>query len=265
MKAFSMTPSGKTLPKTTARTTARTMLRTTLRTTGHNPTRTRAGIAACTLIVAAAMGLHPGENALAQEGDAKTDGFYVRATGGLNILSSGGYEVETADGTANTSDADYQTGYAFGGSAGYEWANGLALEGEIMYRRNDYNGFEATGLGTVASGDLASLSLMGNVIYAFPGLGGNGRLRPYIGAGAGIVQEIDTDITLDNGDTLTLSGDGFAWQAMAGLRWQFSRRWRARVEARYFDGSDAALTADAATLRPDYTPLSVLLSLGYGF
>ncbi len=85
---------------------------------------------------------------LAATGYAYAEGVTLKVFGGLNFLGD-----ESHDGQINTTtftgsygtgrsgftgetEFDSDTGYVFGGAVGYQWDNGLILEVEAAYRRN---------------------------------------------------------------------------------------------------------------------------------
>lgn len=52
---------------------------------------------------------------------------------------------------------------------------------------------------------------------------------------------------------------------MGGLSWQFSPRWDANFEGRFFNSDDIGLESDAATIPTNYGPANISLGLGYRF
>ena len=84
------------------------------------------------------------------------EGVTLKVFGGLNFLGDESHEGEiqtsrftgsyTTGGYGFIGDAEFDadTGYVFGGAVGYQWDNGLILEVEAAYRRNQ---LDIDGLG----------------------------------------------------------------------------------------------------------------------
>jgi len=159
-------------------------------------------------------------------------GPYVTVIAGyldLQTQSVGGLELE------------YDDGFAVGGALGRRINRFLRLETEYLYRENDFEGLaDATGVGTTSIGDLTSHTVMVNGFLDLPI--GNGRIVPYIGAGAGVsgidselVQQSDSglnDFEVGNFDST------FAFQWMAGVSVRTIANAEFFAEYRYFEAND---------------------------
>ena len=184
-------------------------------------------------------------------------GPYMQVIGLYVAPSTSGYSGKFYD---TRYDADLKTDSGFGllAAVGYGADTGLRGEIEIGYRKIDFdkltkvspNEFEVPGLGTLRGdrldpyeGDIATLSLVGNGIFAFEA----GRLRPYIGLGLGVARHDSTaaaqtpSVELVGAGRirlpLTRSSESdwvLAYQAMAGVAFALSDSVEARIGYRYF-------------------------------
>lgn len=148
-------------------------------------------------------------------------GLYIGAAGGAGFLQNErirGFSPSSVTATApSPSGMGYKTGYVGLGSIGYGFGNGVRLEIEGSYRKND-RGFGSAPAGvTGRSGDERKIGGMGNVLFDMDI--GSPYVFPYLGAGAGY-QSV--------GQKLTQTGPGyveriddtkgaFAYQAMFGV------------------------------------------------
>src|ERR1700759_5572946 len=114
-------------------------------------------------------------------------GFYVGVEGGANWLLNNSFTPNfSVLGTSlsGTSSAQYNTGWAVGGMAGYDFV-GPRVELEGLYRSN--TGTTSTTLLGVALGNggitVNQTSVMANVYYDFMA---DQAFTPYVGAGAGV-------------------------------------------------------------------------------
>jgi opacity protein-like surface antigen len=150
----------------------------------------------------------------AQSWDPRVQGVYVGAGIGANYLSD---QSETILG--RSTDIGFDWGWVGVLSVGYGFGNGLRLEVEGSYRRNDVDTIKQAGRGSFRSlgGHAYSYGAMVNVLYDF-NLGG---VVPYVGAGAGyIVHGFDSVRGVaSDGTRIALDGDegNFAYQAIVGI------------------------------------------------
>ena len=146
---------------------------------------------------------------------------------------------------------DFHDGYYVGGVLGYKFCNQFRIEGELSYQRNESKSFEMTHryLGfsdngsvefkdctlekTKLKGHLRSWSYMANVLYDFNvNCLQKFLLTPYVGLGVGY-----THFTSHLNDYVcqghkTCAGR-FAYQAIAGLKYQVSPTLEVGVDYRY--------------------------------
>ena len=183
------------------------------------------------------------------------DRWYVGATAGLvtNDASSLNLDVEGLDGRAA---ADTDNGYTMGAVFGREFDGRWRLEGEFRYRTNEFASVDLPDGSRIGNGDFSSGALGLNGYWLFGDT--DASWRPFVGAGLAWMQEIDLDLADDpvNG---SYSGDGTAWQLMAGASWMFSDRWSLDLEARYLDAGNVTMDAErgplAGRIEADYSVL----------
>lgn len=119
-------------------------------------------------------------------------------------------------------EIDLDDGPALGGAVGIFQGGkggGMRFELEGVYREFDIDGISGLG-STSGSGDLETWTIMGNAYIDFYM---TDRWKLYVGGGLGAIN-LQGDITVSDGTTtITESGDEweFAYQAMAGVSWNF--------------------------------------------
>ena len=163
--------------------------------------------------------------------------FYVQGGGGVSFDPSLDY---------NHISYPMQTGWNATGSVGMDLPfPGLAVQGDVFYTHPRY---------TCCVSSLSSLSLMGDLVYNF-NLGM--PLVPYVGAGIGAA---DTRYS-DPADT-AFSGDqwAFAWQAIAGVRWEFAPDFSIYGEYRYQGATSVTIKGE-----PDIANQSNNVTFGIRF
>lgn len=202
------------------------------------------------LLVAA---LAPGTT-LAQESASVEHNTYYASLGGMYVVPSDSDVSVTSGGFTLQSDLKMDAGFGAVFAFGYGPELGLRGEVELGYRQVDFDaldGVRLTGNGIDVSvsgeqafaGDLNTLSLMANGIYAFEAR----RMRPYVGIGIGLAKHDTTT----NTQTIRVgavpiplgsSSDDdvvFAYQAIGGISFAASETTEARLGYRYFGTGDA--------------------------
>lgn len=192
--------------------------------------------------------------------------WYATANVGVGNLSSA--TLTYTDGTTSESDsASFDASFAGGGTVGYQFANRWAVEGEIMYRRNDLGGVNLPSLGAFSGGDFASLGFGINGIYRFP-IGSSDRWSGYVGAGYLLLQEIDIDFDSSGQQAVSFETDDGGPQIKFGGRYKASDRWFVEAGATYFDAGSVRMKLPASpgeTLQSDYEHWSLSLAAGFLF
>lgn len=163
-------------------------------------------------------------------------GAYVEFRGGAAFL-----EDSDTDANANLpTSIDFDTGYTAGAAIGYGFSdtrrygsgpwNNIRIEAEVAYSEND---LDAGG----GNRELSTFAYMGNIYYDFPT---GTKWTPFIGGGVGVARvEFDGAGLSDDDDTV------LAYQARAGVAYQFSSNITGTLGYRFFDTLDPDL-ADSA-------------------
>jgi OOP family OmpA-OmpF porin len=195
-----------------------------------------------------------------------TDTWYLGLFGGASIPGGVSASLGAAGGTGNL---DTKPGPIAGGAVGYRLSPDWRVEAEIAYRSNTLKSVGVPGLDrNPADADLASLMFMLNGYYDFaPITTSFAVVRPYVGLGIGIAQEVDADLSL-GGRPAEFSGSRAAYQLLAGVNWHYRSRWSAGLGLRYTDAGTVDMTSDRAgapALRTRYGGLAVTAGIGYRF
>lgn len=111
-------------------------------------------------------------------------GVYVAIFGSLTLTDTSEFEIITGGLTGAEGEVEYDPGYGFDVALGYDFGNGLMLEGQLGYGAADLasisvEGYPAIGL---VSGSGTTTYAMLNAWYGFD-LGG---ITPFIGGGVGL-------------------------------------------------------------------------------
>ena len=212
----------------------------------------------------AAIGL--AASLLAMGAQASETGWYATGNIGMGGLSSS--SLTYSDGNVSESlSADFDAGFTGGASAGYRFDNRIRLEGEITYRRNEFDGGSFPTLGNFNGGDFASLGLGVNALYDFP-LGASERWSGFVGLGYMRIQEVDIDFDTDGQQEVSFETSGDGLQLKLGGRYSPSDRWFVEAGATWFDGGSVSMelpSAPAETLTADYEHLRFSVGAGLRF
>jgi OmpA-OmpF porin, OOP family len=210
----------------------------------------------------------------ASQSSAHHRGWYVGLEAGVNwiddtsvIFSRSGFsdvmiESESARsswwGGNSSGDIDFDTGWAGFATIGYGFEKNWRIELELGYRDNDAtltrfgrSCEEELARGFCGNrtydGDMTEYTAMINVIYDVPL---TDKLDLNLGLGAG-VDYVQLDLSR-NGRTLTDESDTrFAFQAIAGLTYQITKRLDLSLTYRYLNVSEPEFQARYKTLELD--------------
>jgi OOP family OmpA-OmpF porin len=164
-------------------------------------------------LAGALLALSPSAAPAQQAGASlQSPGFYVGLESGLNWL-------------LNSDGNGYQTGYAVGGVAGYDFL-GPRLELEVVYRNNGGRGPAPFGAGGWTAGQINQLATMVNGLYDFRPAA---TITPYAGAGVGVAF-VDPGLT----GGCTMCSTNFAYQGIIGVGYNASPSMRVNLDARYY-------------------------------
>jgi OOP family OmpA-OmpF porin len=185
---------------------------------------------------------------LAAAPSANAGDLYVSVFGGLNMLADDSGPAWSNDIEDSSWSSDADTGFVLGGTVGTtldRWAQGLRVEMEVSYRRNDLGGNWVTSdsvsnTGTI-DGNMSTFAILANAWYEFD-IGS--KMRPYVGGGVGWGRMRADMVALSSSgsDTETTDNDvtesGFAWQLGLGGRYEVSPGVDVGIGYRYFRGPD---------------------------
>ena len=197
---------------------------------------------------------------------ADSDRWYATANVGLGELSSATLTYSDGD-SEGSSESSFDASFAGGATVGYQVNERFAIEGEIMYRRNEFGATELPGLGESTEGDFASLALGINALYRFP-IGDSGKLSGYVGPGYVYLQEIDIDFDSDGQQAVSFETDDSALQFKFGGRYQASDRWFVEAGATYLGADSVRMELPASpteTLQSDYEHWTLSVAVGLTF
>lgn len=183
------------------------------------------------------------------------EGFYIGGFGGANWL-----QTDRRHGRK----FDFNTGYAAGGTLGYEWCGGFRTEFEAAYRFNSVRRVKFRGETGESShrsrrGRLRDMSYLANLVYEIPMCWNpcswyGWELQPYVGAGLGYsYQRISSGrrSSSEGADTFRHSRKrkGVAWQIIVGIGYDFCECIELALEYKFHQGREARFydhTLDAA-------------------
>lgn len=213
--------------------------------------------------------------ALAAPAMARNGAWYVGAEGGGMIVEDLKFDIA---GVKDQATVDTKTGWDVDGILGYDFGM-FRLEGETSYKQTKVDSATTatvTGNGPLtgapagsypdASGKLQVLSFMINGMLDFgpdDGLGG------YVGGGAGVAKVWENRIKLapGTGSMLADTDTGFAWQAIAGVRYPVGPHVDVGLKYRFFNAEKVQTVGryDGSDYKTRFRSHSLLASLVYNF
>ncbi len=212
------------------------------------------------------IGMALASTVLATPALARDDSWYIEGDLGGTLVEDMQNLVSPGFGTLNS-----KTGYDAGAIVGYDFG-GFRLEAEASYRRASVEGFNVSSSTTFSSasntltGNVSALSFMMNGLLDF---GPDDGLQGFVGGGAGIGRvKVLTDATGTAYD-FNDSDSGFAWQALAGVRYPITDNVDIGMKYRLYNQDHVNLVSGAGGQRvPTDTRFrshSLMLTLGYNF
>jgi opacity protein-like surface antigen len=201
----------------------------------HKTLRLKKSALIAALIAASAAGA-----ASAEEGGR----FYITAAGTVSFLGDGRQTVADAPfpGSTLVISNHHDTGWGGLGAIGYRFTDSIRIEAEVGRTENDADSFDIVSPFSVTlgqDGETDILRFMANAYFDFGRA--DARLRPYVGAGAGLAK-VDgfrfagtgaapnaRFVHYDDSDT------SFAWQAMAGASLRITDKLSFMAQYRWFD------------------------------
>lgn len=194
---------------------------------------------------------------------AEVGSWYIQPVFGLSGMSSVtgvSSGIGAVDGqTQTTLSTGFNAGFAVGKQLSDNWSMDLLWE----YRSNDSDVELANGQ-QFTEGNYASSFFYLNATYH---IGTSGTLKPYVGAGLGVAQEIDIDLE-QNGVEQSLSDSGeFAYQVYGGIHYALTPRLGLTGSVRYSATSSIALESEnfeGGNLSSlEYNPVTLQMGLRY--
>lgn len=190
-------------------------------------------------------------------------GYYATIYVQTSRLGSTNFDEVGSAGFGSGLTAKFDTGFGFGGDIGFRYGNGWAAEVEWNYRRHDLKSLQRAGTTLVTDGDFASNILFINGLRRFPSA--SGGWTPYVGAGAGWVQEIDLDLNSGGTDRAWSKQGKLGVQLIAGAEIPMNKDWRLVADVRMLRLGSVELPAEEGVTgrlsKPNYNPVSVQLGL----
>jgi outer membrane protein OmpA-like peptidoglycan-associated protein len=206
-----------------------------------------------------AAGLVVGVSTLASAAD--TDGWYVGAQAGLNVVPNEKFSDPLYSWKTNQ-----DLGYGLVGNVGYSF-NNFRLEGELGWRSNAVSKIETTTPQTGVTGNVRGPDLMVNIYRDFPIA--NTPWTPYLGVGAG---GMILDVYNLGNQTTTVIDDSkttFAYQGIAGVAYKLDDNLSLTADYRYLRTASANITEapdfNNGSAKTTYTAHSFLVGFIYRF
>lgn len=170
-----------------------------------------------------------------------------------------------------SADVSYDAGFLLTGFGGYEFGNGLRVEGELSYRsadvdnysywgRNAYPGTTYWARNAYLDNYIGAFSMMGNVYYD---IRNQSNVTPYLGGGIGFsVVNFESGVW-DNNYSYSYSEDDtvFAYQLGAGVCIDLNKKVALDIGYRYFGTEDIQLP----TTKVEFSSHNVIVGAKYRF
>lgn len=165
---------------------------------------------------------------------ANDDAFYLKANIGIGMnLDS---DVDNISGTTDSAKITYDAGFTGSLAAGYDFANPLRMELELIRQKSDLEIFTYNNIyGNLNEGDLKKHSLMVNVFYD---VDTGSAWTPFVGAGLGWSR---IDIDAPGFNSSDSDDDVFAYQFIGGVAYAINEQWSVDAQYRFKGTSDATI------------------------
>jgi opacity protein-like surface antigen len=150
---------------------------------------------------------------------AQSSRLYFAGYMGLNIGTKGDFDEST---TGRSGNFEFDNGMSFAGAAGLRLTQQWRIEGEISYRKTDFDRVNFDGAGNFKEGgEMSTWLYMVNAYYDFDLKWKN--VQPFVSAGIGLASH-SGDINDGSALAPDASGSsiGFAYQVGGGLKYRVS-------------------------------------------
>ena len=192
---------------------------------------------------------------MAGPADAFAQTYYFGVRGGYNHP----HESEMRANGATGLDAALDSSGAAAAAFGFEWIDGWRFEGELSWRRSDYDSIEDVPAG---GGRAEIYAAMLNVYYGFRK---DATVNPYLGGGIGAARLSVSDLAVGPAAVDDFGGS-MAWQGVAGIDFALSPSWKLSLDYRYFAVEEVKLTDSLQIpFKTDYRASAAMLGLRVGF
>lgn len=179
---------------------------------------------------------------------ASTEGAYISGNGGASFTPDLNLKSNTIGNQKESTD----TGFAYGGSAGYDYGNGWRVQFDSEYTHQNVTSLN----GAPTNGHVSSTSL---IFGAQKDLTNGTMITPYVGAGLG-VQNV-------GGEVAGYSGRSWkpAYQAEAGLRSDVSDQLSLYGEYRFSQSESASMQSATDLAHQHFADHGLLAGVTYHF
>lgn len=163
------------------------------------------------------------------------DGLYASVYGGWAYVPD---NINSFYGGLHRTDATYQDAFMAGGAFGYK-SNPMRYEGELFYVGSDLKGFRINNTKqTTPFGDSNGVFALASAYYDFCEV--IPTITPFLGVGLGYGW-VDTQMNAEGPNfrsRFNSKGSIFAYQASAGLSYNFAENFSLYVNYRYLGGGE---------------------------
>lgn len=164
---------------------------------------------------------------------AADDSFYLKANVGIGMVLD--TDIDNIQNSGETAKITYDSGFVGSLAAGYDFANPLRMEVELLRQKNDLELTSYNNVyGSFNDGDLKTHSLMVNGFYD---VDTGSSWTPFVGAGIGM-SKLDIN---DPGFQESDSDEVFTYQLIGGVAYAVNEDWSIDAQYRFMGTSDATI------------------------
>jgi opacity protein-like surface antigen len=184
---------------------------------------------------------------------ASDAGFYIKANVGVGMAMDA--DIDNIPGAPGTEIITYDSGLTASLAAGYDFANAMRMEVEVIRQKNDFTlSSYANFYGNFNEGDLKTHSFMVNGFYD---IDTGSPWTPFVGIGIGL-----SKLDINGPDFHYSDSDNvFAYQFIGGVAYAINDQWSLDAQYRFMGTGDA--TIDEAEF--DFNSNNLMLGLRYSF